>query len=87
MNDPSAYVTYSWLIGSAIGLIAILIPIIWAFSKGKVNKEFCKLMHDTTDKVITLLSTTLNSQGQLLQETHDAVIRIEVSMDNRKKND
>lgn len=79
MPEPlqTGFVTYTWLIGTAIGMIAVLIPAIYAFGKGKVNKEFCKLMHDTTDKVTALMQQSLVFQGQLLQQTHDTVVRIE----------
>jgi len=87
MNDPShaAFVTYAWLIGSGIGLVPIIITIGYLFSKGKVNKEVCKVLHETADKVIGLIHVTLTSQQQLIQETHDAVIRIEAIQNGAKK--
>jgi len=83
MNDPSnmSFVTYAWLAGTGLAVIAIVIPVVIAFAKGKVNKEMCKLMHDNTDKVIGLIHTTLTNQGTLLQTTHDAIIRVEASLE------
>ena len=82
VTDPNhaAFVTYVWLFGSGIGLLGIMIPMIYLFGKGKVNKEMCKVMHDNTDKVIALINTTLNTQSQLIQQTHDTVIRIDAAL-------
>jgi flagellar basal body-associated protein FliL len=81
--DPahSAFVTYVWLVGSGLTVLAIVIPMICFFSKGKVNKEMCRLMHDNTDKVIALIHTTLTSQGNLIQQSHDTILRIEIALE------
>ena len=80
MTDP-ACVTYPWLIGTGIAIIAITLPVIFAFSRGKVSKEMCKLMHENTDKVIALIHANMTSQGALLQQTHDSIIRVEVALE------
>ena len=82
VNDPhSAYITYAWFVGTGLAVIIGVIPIVYIFGRGKVNKEMCKLMHDNTDKVIGLIHTTLTSQQQLLQQSRDSLIRIETSME------
>lgn len=77
----SGFVTYVWLIGSGLAILAILVPTICLFSRGKVNKEMCRLMHDNTDKVIALIHSTLTSQGNLIQQSHDAILRIEIALE------
>ena len=78
MNEHASLVSYPWLIGTAIAMFVIIIPMVYTFGRGKVNKEMCKLMHDNTDKIIGLIHSTLISQASLLQETHDSVVRVEV---------
>lgn len=79
----NSYAILPWLIGTSIAICAVIIPCIIIWSRGKVNKETCEVIHLNLDEKLSTLTNRTEENGKKLDLVATTMVRIETILNGR----
>lgn len=77
------FVTFPWLIGTAVGLIGVIYVIFYNAFRSKVDTSFCSERHRNVESILEEIKLTLKNHSSDLANMNKTLARIEITLNNR----